>query len=160
MMRRLSLEGALPPMTGTRVAALTISAVGVLAVILSARLQLGSAAKPGPGLWPLLIGTAVTALGICLLWTHRPDQEEQAGHETTVRVLAAAVSLMVFVLAFTWIGLLIPTFVTLLMWVRFLGNESWLTSVITSALATAACHVVFVILLGVPFPPDLLLGGT
>jgi putative tricarboxylic transport membrane protein len=48
----------------------------------------------------------------------------------------------------------------LLMWMRLRGMVSWLTSVITSAGATAACHVLFVILLGVPFPPDLLLGGT
>jgi len=61
-------------------------------------------------------------------------------------------SLGVFVVLFDVVGFQIPTLLLFVFWLKFLGGESWRTTLIISMLSTIGFYVLFVTLLGIPLP--------
>ena len=147
---------------------------GVTAVF-SYKLGLGSFREPGPGLWPMLISLGLLVTATASLFAPEPDEEvmlddddqeyataDGDGEAVVARSrgvidLAVAVSsLLVFVVAFNWLGMVLPTFALLLLWLRFLGRESWLQATVVALSITAGIWLIFVRVLALPLPTDIL----
>lgn len=133
---------------------LTTLAVGVVAVVLSTRLGVGSLRQPEPGLWPLIVSGGVCLFALTSLLDDRQDQDPES--LAMGRLIAGVAALGLFVLAFQHLGLVVPTFLTITLWLRTLAGESWRLAFVIGAGATASLWLLFVRLLGVPFPPDVL----
>jgi putative tricarboxylic transport membrane protein len=130
---------------------------GVAAVIGSWRLGLGELTNPGPGLWPLVVSIAVTITAAIL--TVVPDMAAYEKWTRRTTLLAGGVlSLVVFILLFMTIGFVVPAFLLLLLWLRVFGEESWRLALMLAVGGTAVFYGGFAVLLGVPFPDDIVVG--
>jgi putative tricarboxylic transport membrane protein len=126
--------------------------LGILALVYSYTLSLGSLSNPAPGLWPFVISGVIVGCSIMLLITERDGRDHERFTSGVRRIIFGVISLSIFIMLFEWFGFAIPGLLTFVFWLRFIGNESWRSTLTISVLATAAFYVVFVLLLGVPFP--------
>ena len=125
---------------------------GVAAVVEGWRLGLWTAGRPGPGLWPTV---SASALLICVVVCYLQERHKIPApipNTSWIRELIAFASVLGYIIAFAYAGPLIPTVVFLLLWLRFLANESWLLSVVLTTAGAVGIHIVFSLLLEIPFP--------
>jgi putative tricarboxylic transport membrane protein len=130
-------------------------ALGAFAAWLAFGLDVGSLTDPGPGLWPLIVSGLLVACGagiIIVAVTAKGPNGTEAFTKGTISVLVAAGALAVYASLFEVVGFEIPTVLLLFAWLRFLGRESWLSSTVIAAVATAAFYALFILGLGVPLP--------
>lgn len=125
---------------------------------------LGTAARPGPGLYPLLVGLIllVTSLGTAWeSWRERHRDEMQvewpigANLWRAIAVVAAAIG---YILLLSYLGDLVIGFLVILVVLRIMGMTRWLHGAAAAAVMTIVFHVVFVMLLGVSLPQGILFG--
>lgn len=126
--------------------------VGVYALAYSYSLSLGELTSPGPGMWPFVISAVIILCSIMVLVTERSSEDYEQITSRARVIGLGLLSLGVFILLFEQIGFIVPALLTLAFWLRFIGEESWRLTGIITILATAGFYVVFVVLLGVPFP--------
>ena len=144
-----------PPATGTLgnlVVAAAVVALGVAAVVGSLGLDVGSAAAPEAGTWPLMVSAVVVVLGLALLAVARRTADAERFTRTSWLVLAGLVTMVVFVVVLPVIGFEIPAALLAFAWLRFLGHEGWRTSIVTSLAVVVAFYLIFVAALSVPIP--------
>jgi len=144
-----------PPPAGpvtNLVVALLVIALGAAALVGSLALGAGSAASPDTGTWPLLISAALVLLGIGLAFTARSTHDAERFTGSSWLVLAGLVTMVVFVALISVIGFEIPAALLAFVWLRFLGHESWRSSIITSLGVVVAFYLIFVAALAVPIP--------
>jgi hypothetical protein len=152
---------------GPVVFASAMLAVGVGYEWLALRMPRGTAAYPGPGLYPVLVGSflIVTALW-CLLKDLRKDLRKAAassdaaegaggggffGKTFQLTALTAA-----FVVLLTPVGYPIAMCAFLAVAIRVFGYRRWLRTVAMATVITAVSYVSFVVWLKVPLPMGLL----
>lgn len=127
-----------------------------LSTVYSLSYNLGDPGNPGPGLWPTL-GSAVMLLSsiFLLVWERESDDYEE--YTSGVRSIPVVLGLLIgFGVLLSYVGLTIPLFVFLLVWMRVLGRESWSLSLLVAALGAAVIFIAFDSFLGIPFPKDVL----
>lgn len=140
-----------------RLSGVVVLLLGILSLVYSyGSLSLGRLASPGAGLWPFLISMALVVSSVVLLITERDGGDYEAFTARSRFIGIGLLSLVVFIILFAYVGFIIPAFLTLAFWLRFLGDEPWRVTLIVSALCTAGFYGLFVPVLGVPFPEDLL----
>jgi len=154
---RLEAEeaGDRPPPGGPAenlVVAAAVVALGVATVAGAVGLGVGTAAVPGPGTWPLLVGIALTGLGVALAVTARSTHDAERFTRPALLVLAGLATMAAFVAVIDTVGFEIPAAVLSVVWLRFLGHESWRMSVVTSLLVVVAFYLLFVGALDVTIP--------
>jgi putative tricarboxylic transport membrane protein len=144
-----------PARLATGLVCLTVSGVGVAA---SLRLDTGSLADPGPGLWPLIVTclSAVGALGL-VLPSRKPDGSEPFTRSSWT-VAAAVAGMIGYAFLFPHTGFTLPAFLLLLFWIRVLGGERWAVAATVSAAAATGFFCLFALVLDVPLPCDLIWG--
>jgi hypothetical protein len=144
-----------PPAAGTLSNVLTAAAVvvlGVAALVGASSLGIGSAARPGPGLWPMVISVVLVVLGVALLFGARRTTDAERFSGGSLLVVAGLATMVVFVAVIEVIGFEIPAALLCFVWLRFLGREGWRMSVGTSVAVVIGFYLVFVAALGVPIP--------
>ncbi|TFD12397.1 tripartite tricarboxylate transporter TctB family protein [Cryobacterium sp. TMT1-2-2] len=140
-----------------RLVPVVLLVTAIVAVVESWRLDLGELTNPGPGLWPFVVSIAVTVTAAIL--TMVPDTEAyEKWTRLTTLLVGGVLSLVVFILLFTAIGFVVPAFLLLLLWLRVFGEESWRLALVLAVGGTAVFYVGFAVLLGVPFPDDIVVG--
>ncbi len=140
------------------VAGLVPLVVGAAAMVESLGLGFGSPTDPGPGLWPFVTSSVLVAASILLLIFGRGLGEDYESFTGGARVIAlGVVSLGVFVILFQRVGFELPSLLVFIFWLRFLGRESWRTTLIVSVGATAVFYVLFIVLLGISALPHIAL---
>jgi len=139
------------PVTNLVVALLGV-ALGAAALVGSLGLGAGTAGSPDTGTWPLLISVALVVLGIGLAFTARSTSDAERFSGSSWLVLAGLVTMVVFVALISVIGFEIPAALLAFVWLRFLGHESWRSSIITSLGVVIAFYLIFVAALSVPIP--------
>ncbi|WP_199434748.1 tripartite tricarboxylate transporter TctB family protein [Qaidamihabitans albus] len=116
------------------------------------RLGVWSTGRPGPGLWPVVVSAALL---IAVLEAFRKEHDHQAEplpHTSWRRELFAFSSLAAYIVAFAYLGAIVPTAIFLLLWLRFLAREPWTLSIVLALAGTAGVYFMFSVLLGIPFP--------
>ena len=134
------------------VVAVVVVALGAAGLVGSLALGAGSAGRPGSGTWPMLVSLALVVLGLALLVTARRASDAERFTRSSGLVLVALLTMVVFVAVLPVIGFEIPTVLLAFVWLRFLGGETWRSSVITSLGVVVAFYLVFVAALSVPIP--------
>jgi hypothetical protein len=132
--------------------ALVVTAIGVAGTVGSLGMGLGSPADPEPGLWPFLISVLLMVLGIALALFGRNVLDAEKFSRSSLQVAAGLVSLKGFTLLFGRIGCEIPALLLCVVWLRFLGRETWRMTALLSVGITAAFYLLFVFALNVPIP--------
>lgn len=137
-----------------RLGSIVALAVSVFFVASAYQLSLGSLTEPRPGLWPFLVGLVMAASSVALFFTD--DREDYQRFTGRFRfIIFGLLSLAAFIVAFAFLGFILPGFLTFAFWLRFLGEEPWGRALGLAALFTALFYILFVLLLGVPFPDDV-----
>jgi tripartite-type tricarboxylate transporter receptor subunit TctC len=112
----------------------------------------GSARTPASGTWPLLISIAIVVLGPALVVTGRTTSDAERFSRSSWLVLAGLATMVFFLAAIETIGFEIPAALLAFVWLRFLGRESWRSSIVTSLGVVITFYVIFVAALSVPIP--------
>lgn len=149
------LEEHRPPHGGPAyqvVGALVALVVGIGAMVLAVDYGLGSLRRPGPGLWPFIIAVLITVLAVALLAVgrHLADTEQF----TRASFLPAVGVLTFIALGFLLpvIGFELPSLLLCVVWLRFLGGESWRSTAVVSVCTVAAFYFLFLYGLRIPLP--------
>ena len=149
------LEEERPPAGGPAyqiVSALVLLAFGLWAGSRAYSYGLGSLRRPGPGLWPFVISTAIIALSVVLLVVGRKLTDSEQFSRSSVLPLAGLVTFVGFAFLLPVIGFEIPALLLSIVWLRFLGGESWRSTIAVSVGTVAAFYALFLYGLGIPLP--------
>ncbi|MBM4333786.1 MAG: tripartite tricarboxylate transporter TctB family protein [Deltaproteobacteria bacterium] len=141
------------------IASLCFVALGGVYLAKSLELPMGSAARPGAGLYPLLVGIALIVLSVSFLIQSYQAKETQPDREESFpkgkdrqRVVAVAAALFFFVLFLNPLGYLICSIALMGAILRLLGLRSWGKIVFISIVTAGLSYYLFFSILGVPLP--------
>lgn len=143
--------GADPAVRIKRISSAILALVGVVGATWSVQLGLGSIAMPGAGLWPFIVSVGLTLATVVHLAVSKDGREDQISKDV-IRVVIGAASVAIYALLFTHVHFLAAGVVLLVIWLKVLGSESWLATVLIAIITTAVCYVLFFELLEVPPP--------
>jgi putative tricarboxylic transport membrane protein len=145
-------------MSKERLGSLGFLVAGIIGLIQSLALPLGSLARPGPGLFPLLLSVLLCIIGILLLFSERGQGTMQwaAIVRTKARIWQIVLLTGVFILTLEWLGYPLASAIylfSLFSWTcRFrVGQAAGL-----AALLTVTSWYLFAGFLGVQLPPGML----
>lgn len=134
------------------VSALLVLALGLAAAALAHGYGLGSLRRPGPGLWPFVVSVLVVVLSVVLLATGRHLDDTEKFTRSSLLVLVGAVSFVALGVLLPLVGFEIPAVALGIVWLRFLGGESWRSTIVISVATTAVFYLLFLYALSVPLP--------
>ncbi len=144
-----------PPAAGPMAnvaSALVVAALGTAGLIGAVGMGLGTPADPQPGMWPFLISVVLVVLAAALALFGRKTLDAQKFSGSSLQVVAGLVTLVGFASLIGTIGFEIPALVLTLIWLRFLGKETWRMSILLSVVITVCFYLLFVLALNVPIP--------
>jgi putative tricarboxylic transport membrane protein len=149
------LEDERPPAGGPAyqiVGALAGVVVGVGGTVLSYGYGLGSLHEPGPGLWPFTVSVVIAVLSVLLLVVGRGLSDSEAFTRSSTLPVIGAVTFVAFGLLLPLIGFEIPAVALCVVWLRFLGGETWRNTIVISVTTTAVFYALFLYGLRIPLP--------
>ncbi|MFD7308365.1 tripartite tricarboxylate transporter TctB family protein [Promicromonospora sp. NPDC059942] len=125
-------------------ASLVTTAIGVLGAVTAVGLGLGTLTKPAAGLWPLAISVAVVVLSLAQVVVGRRGGDGEKFSRYSWLSLVGLATLLGLVALLPVIGFEIPALLLSLIWMKFLGGESWRSAVLYSVLVVGVLYGVFV----------------
>lgn len=134
------------------VGALVALAVGIGGMALALDYGLDTLRRPGPGLWPFAIASVITVLSLVLLLTGRRLTDSIAFTRASVLPAVGVVTFVVLGVLMPVIGFEIPSLLMCVVWLRFLGGESWRSTVVVSVCTVAVFYALFLYGLSIPLP--------
>jgi putative tricarboxylic transport membrane protein len=149
------LDEERPPSGGPvqqSIGALGVIALGLVGTVLSLGYGLGRLTNPGPGLWPFVISVLIVVLGVGLLVGGRHLQDAEKFTRSSILPAIGVLTFVGLAVLMPVIGFEIPSLLLCAVWLRWLGGESWRSTVVVSVGVVAAFYVLFVLLLGIPVP--------
>jgi putative tricarboxylic transport membrane protein len=149
------LEEERPPSGGPAyqtVGALVGIAIGVGGAVLAYGYGLGSLHEPGSGLWPFIVSVVIATLSVLLLVVGRGLTDSEAFTRSSTLPVIGVVTFVAFGLLMPLTGFEIPALALCVIWLRFLGGESWRNTIVISLLTTVAFYVLFLYGLRIPLP--------
>ncbi|MDQ0692858.1 hypothetical protein QF047_003818 [Arthrobacter sp. W4I7] len=144
-----------PPAAGplaNAASSLVVIGVGIGAVVLSIAMGLGTPEKPQPGLWPFIISAVMVALGLFQLIAGRRNRDAEKFTRMSAAPLTGLVTLAAMVALMPLIGFELPALVLCIIWMRFLGGETWRSTLVVSAAVVIAFYGIFVLALNTSIP--------
>jgi len=127
-------------------------AVGVTGAALAYGYGLGTLQRPGAGLWPFAISVVIVTLSLLLLVLGRHLDDSEQFTRTSLLVLVGLVTFIGLGALLPVIGFEIPAFLLCVIWLRFLGGESWRSTIVISLVTVAAFYLLFLEALRIPLP--------
>jgi putative tricarboxylic transport membrane protein len=149
------LEEERPPVGGPAyqtVGALVGIAIGVGGAALAYGYGLGSLHEPGPGLWPFIVSVVIATLSMLLLVVGRGLTDSEKFTRSSALAAIGVVTFVAFGLLMPVTGFEIPALALCVVWLRFLGGESWRNTIVISVLTTAVFYFLFLYGLRIPLP--------
>jgi hypothetical protein len=127
-------------------------AIGATGAVLAGGYGLGSLTEPGPGLWPFVVSVLIAALSAVLLLTGRGLTDSEAFTRSSLLPVAGIVTFTAFGFLMPLVGFEIPALALAVVWLKFLGGESWRNTAIISVVTVAAFYFLFLYGLQIPLP--------
>lgn len=149
------LEEERPPAGGPAyqvVAAVIGIVVGLGAAVLAFGYGLGSLREPGPGLWPFVTSVVIVVMSVLLLAVGRGLTDAEKFTRASVLAGVGAVTFIAFGVLMPLTGFEIPALLLGVIWLRFLGGESWRSTISISVATTVVFYVLFLYGLRIPLP--------
>jgi hypothetical protein len=140
-----------------------LAALATLYLVANRQYPLDSLAAPGPGVFPLAVGSILLVLAAwqtcrtlpAWLEARRIGAAEGSGPSSPGHSLRMIGLVVAYAAAIGAVGFLGASFALVLASSRLLGARGWLRSVALALGVTAVAYVIFVAWLGVPLPPGL-----
>ncbi|MDK1361259.1 tripartite tricarboxylate transporter TctB family protein [Arthrobacter sp. zg-Y1219] len=148
-------EADAPPSAGgtaNTVASLVALAIGVVGVVISLGLGLGAPAQPEPGMWPFIVSLVVVVLSAAQVVAGRRGGDGEKFSRYSLSTLFGFLTLLGLAFLMPVIGFEIPSLLLSLIWMKFLGGETWRSAITYSLLVVAAFYGIFVLGLGTSIP--------
>ena len=149
------LEDDRPPAGGPGyqlAGALVALSLGLGGAVLAYGYGLGTLSRPGAGLWPFLVSLLIVALSIALLLGGRDLSDAEAFTRSSLLPLAGVVTFMGLGALMPVIGFEIPSLLLCGIWLRYLGGETWRSTIVVSLVTVAAFYFLFLYGLRIPLP--------
>jgi putative tricarboxylic transport membrane protein len=149
------LEEQRPPAGGPAyqvVGALVALAIGVAGAALALGYGLGTLRRPGAGLWPFIVSVVIIVFSLVLLAVGRRLDDSERFSRASLLPAVGLVTFIVFGALIPVIGFEIPALALCVVWLRFLGGESWRSTVLVSLGTVAAFYLLFLYGLRIPLP--------
>jgi putative tricarboxylic transport membrane protein len=127
-------------------------AIGVGGGLLSWGYGLGNLREPGPGLWPFIVSVVITALSAVLLVVGRGLTDSEAFTKSSILPVVGIITFVAFGFLLPLTGFEIPALVLSVIWLKFLGGESWRNTIVISVGTVAAFYFLFLYGLRIPLP--------
>mgnify|MGYP003545091798 CR=1 FL=1 len=127
-------------------------AIGVAGAGLAWGYGLGSLTEPGPGLWPFTVSVLIAGLSAVLLITGRGLTDSEAFTRSSLLPVVGVITFVAFGLLMPLVGFEIPALVLAVIWLKFLGGETWRNTAIISVVTVAAFYFLFLYGLRIPLP--------
>lgn len=128
------------------------TAFGILTAVLSLQYRLGTIAKMGPGMFPLMLGCILSVVGLAILVPGLRGRGEMARPLPIKAAILIALSILAFAFLLLKVGLAaaIPAQVV----IALLASEhfTWKRALALSVGILAFCYGVFVYFLGISVP--------
>ncbi len=134
------------------VGALVALGIGLTGAALSAGYGLGSLQRPGPGLWPFLVSVLIAGLAVLLLVVGRGLTDAEKFTRSSVLPVIGIATFIGLGVLMPIIGFELPALALCVVWLRFLGGETWRSTVVVSVLTVAAFYALFIYGLRIPLP--------
>lgn len=134
------------------VGALVALAVGVGGMVLALDYGLDGLRRPGAGLWPFAISAVITFLSVVLLVVGRRLEDSIAFSRVSVLPAVGVLTFIGLGVLMPLVGFEIPSLVLCMIWLRFLGGESWRSTVLVSVTTVAVFYFLFLYGLSIPLP--------
>ncbi len=149
------LEEGRPPEGGLAyqvVGAVVALVIGVAGAVLASSYGLGSLREPGPGLWPFVISLVIVGLSVLLLVVGRHLHDTEAFTHSSWQPVIGVVTFLALGALMPVIGFELPALAMCIVWLRFLGGETWRSTVVVSVATVAAFYLLFLYGLRIPLP--------
>jgi putative tricarboxylic transport membrane protein len=135
--------------------------IGVVFLVESLRLGLGSVRRPGPGLLPLYTGVALSLVSAfslvrCFLAAKHGKGEEKFFGQAIINVVIILIGLVAYVFLLPWLGYLLSTFMLLMFLFRAGGFRKWGLISLSALVTTSVTYLVFSSWLNLRFPKGFL----
>ncbi len=139
--------------------------LGILVMIVSYQMSLGSLHTPGPGLMPFLLGALLSIVSFPILLGSllRFKKTNLAAGQRGIwdrgefkNVLIILISLLAYALLLEWLGFLLTAFFFLFTLFATFDSRRWALAFGGSLLTILITYVLFVVALRVELPPGLL----
>ncbi len=134
------------------VGALVALAVGIGGLVLALDYGLDSLRRPGPGLWPFVISAFIVVMSVVLLLTGRRLEDSVSFSRASVLPAIGVLTFIGLGVLMPLIGFEIPSLVLCVVWLRFLGGESWRSTIAISVGTVAVFYALFLYGLSIPLP--------
>lgn len=147
---------------GDAIGGLFFLAAGVFFALYARSVEIGTWDEPGPGFLPFWAGCLLIGMSLLLIAkTLLSRRAEDVGpffpeRDSWKRVAMTVGALAAYNVLLQPLGFVLVTFLFVGFLIKCIFPQSWLKSVVTAALSTAAARVVFVNLLEIQFPKGLL----
>jgi putative tricarboxylic transport membrane protein len=133
--------------------------VGAAALVNSFLLGVGTLTEPGAGLWPAAASSLMILGSVILIVTVRSVVDGEPFSRIGLRTIGLSlVFIGLFLILFGGIGswpgtgFEWATLLTLALWLKVIGRESWWMTAAVSVGATIALHLLFIEVLSAPIP--------
>jgi hypothetical protein len=141
---------------GRRAAGLIVLAVSVAYLAGSLAFPWGSAARPGPGFFPVAVGVFLCAIALTFVFAPRVIRTatlpETMPSGARTRVMATTLALVGFTLLMPWVGFPVVAFLFAAILLKRLGGGGWTAAVIAALVSAGLSYYLFAVLLAVPLP--------
>ena len=134
------------------VAAVVALAFGVGGAWLAVSYGLGSLSQPGAGLWPFVTSVVVITLSVLLLVVGRHLHDTEAFTRSSLQPAIGAATFIVLGALMPVIGFELPALVMCIVWLRWLGGETWRSTIVIGVVTVAAFYFLFLYGLRIPLP--------
>ena len=134
------------------VGAVVALVIGIAGATLAASYGLGSLSEPGPGLWPFTISVIIIGLSVLLLVVGRHLHDSEAFTRSSWQPVIGIVTFVALGALMPVVGFELPSLAMCIVWLRFLGGETWRSTVVVSLATVAGFYFLFLYGLRIPLP--------
>lgn len=134
------------------VCGIVVMLLGIGSLMVALDLGFGNLTHPRAGTWPAILSVLLIAFGatLAIRATRYTDAEKITRHAAAVGV--GAISIVIAVQLMPLIGFEIPALLLMVFWMKVLGREPLVKSIIVSAVTVIALYLVFVTGLRISIP--------
>jgi putative tricarboxylic transport membrane protein len=137
---------------------------GIVIIVKSLHLGLGSLARPGVGLFPFIAGVGLSLVtffpALKKFIAARKEYDRDGGQKffgpSVINVLVSLIALVIYSFILPWLGYLISTFMLLAILFKIAGFRKWVFTLTVSFIAALATYIVFYYWLSVRLPKGIL----
>lgn len=120
---------------------------GLFITLYAPQFDLGTASMPGSGFMPFLAGILMcifSAVTFGQAYFNQDRKSEKLWENIQLqKLIFVALGLFIYTFFLDVVGFLICTFLLILFFIRFVGSENWLKSIVGAILTSILCYLLF-----------------